>query len=299
MAPSPPAPHVHPGRARIGRRSFVLLLVLAAGLVALAGLGLDPARLAPNQGGLDLARDFFARAVTPALTYEDPGVPDSAPPFLVAVARRTGRTVAFAAAAMSLALGLGVGLGFFASTAWWADETAGRRSGLGAWARRALAPSVYVLTRALIALMRSIHELFWALIFLIALGKSDVLAAIAISLPFAGTLAKIFSEMIDEAPRDAAHALRGAGASPLQTFFFALVPRALPDLGAYAFYRFECALRASAVLGFFGYETIGLALSQSFENLHYGEVWTYLYALVALIAITEWWSGAIRRRLVA
>jgi phosphonate transport system permease protein len=72
----------------------------------------------------------------------------------------------------------------------------------------------------------------------------------------------------------------------------------LPDLTAYTFYRFECALRSSAVLGFFGFPTLGYYIAASFENLHYGEVWTYLYALFILIVIVEWWSGIIRRRFV-
>jgi phosphonate transport system permease protein len=63
-------------------------------------------------------------------------------------------------------------------------------------------------------------------------------------------------------------------------------------------YRFECALRASAVLGFFGLPTIGFYLSASFENLHYREVWTFLYALIVLVVITDCWSAAMRRRLV-
>ena len=105
--------------------------------------------------------------------------------------------------------------------------------------------------------------------------------------------------MIDEAPRDAAAALRAAGASPLQVFVFGLVPLALPDMFAYAFYRFECALRSSAVLGFFGFPTLGYYVAASFENLQYGEVWTYLYALFALVLLVEMWSGAIRRRMVA
>jgi phosphonate transport system permease protein len=105
--------------------------------------------------------------------------------------------------------------------------------------------------------------------------------------------------MIDEAPRDAAGAMRDAGASPLQVFFVGLVPRALPDMSAYAFYRFECALRSSAVLGFFGFPTLGYYIAASFENSLYGEVWTYLYALFILIAAADWWSGSLRRRFVA
>ena len=156
-----------------------------------------------------------------------------------------------------------------------------------------------ILPRILIALLRSVHELIWAVLFLAAFGRSNLSAVIAIAIPTMGTMAKVFSEMIDEAPRDAAQALRATGASPLQVYLFGLLPRALPDITAYGFYQFECALRASAVMGFFGFATLGYYISASFENLYYGEVWTYLYALIALIVVAEWWSGEVRRRFVA
>jgi phosphonate transport system permease protein len=78
-----------------------------------------------------------------------------------------------------------------------------------------------------------------------------------------------------------------------------LLPRALPDLVAYAFYRFECVLRSSAILGFFGFPTLGLYIRQSFNATNYGEVWTFLYALFALVILADTWSGAIRKRVLA
>ena len=87
--------------------------------------------------------------------------------------------------------------------------------------------------------------------------------------------------------RDAAVALRAAGASPLQVVVFGVLPRAQSDMTAYAFYRFECALRASAILGFFGFSTLGLYIRQSFNSTNYGEVWTYLYVLIALVVSAE------------
>jgi len=122
-------------------------------------------------------------------------------------------------------------------------------------------------------------------------------AVIAIAIPYAGTLAKVFSEMLDEAEDGAADALRWSGANSLQIFAFGLLPRALPDMGAYAFYRFECALRSAAILGFFGFPTLGLYIQQSVGELYFREAWTYLYALFALIVLVEWWSGALRQRL--
>ncbi len=288
-APSvPPAPSV-----LVGRRRWVLLSLLAAGLVAWLALDLSARDLVPGAGGAAIARAFFAAALEPALDYEAGFVPSGAGSFLGRVGAAVHRTIVFAAAAMSLALVGGVALGFLASRAWWSEGLAGGRS------RRALGPAVQGATRLLIAGMRSVHELLWAVLFLAAWGLSTASAVIAIAIPFAGTLAKVFSEMLDEAPRDSARALRAAGAAPGQVFLFGLLPRALPDMSAYAFYRFECAVRSSAVLGFFGYETLGYYLRASFDNLHFREVWTYLYALLAVVLLLEAWSAVLRRRFVA
>jgi phosphonate transport system permease protein len=280
----------------IGRRRAVLAAIAAAGLWAAFELDLDPRQLDPGVGGLAIAREFLGSALTPAVTYEAESVPAGASPFLLKVLVACRTTVIFAAAAISLALVVGLGLGFLASSAWWTDDAA---SGSRRRYQRFGRPLVWSVARVSIALMRSVHELLWAVLFLAAFGLNHVAAVIAIAIPYAGTLAKVFSEMLDEAPREAAHALRSAGASPLQVLLFGLLPRALPDMSAYAFYRFECALRSSAVLGFFGYPTLGYFLAASFENLHYREVWTYLYALIALAIALDLWSGALRRRWVA
>jgi phosphonate transport system permease protein len=267
-----------------------LLLVALSGLWAAIKLDLTPHRLVPDTGGLRLAARFLGAALTPALTYEAEFVPAGAPPLLGRVGIAAMKTIAFAAAATSLALLGGGGLAFLASHSFW-SERGGRRS--------PVAPVVYGVTRTVIALSRSVHELLWAVVFLSAMGLTPIAAVVAIAIPYAGVFAKVFSEMLDEAPRDTAAALRDAGASPFRAFLFGLVPRALPDMTGYALYRFECALRSAAVLGFFGIPTLGLYLQQSFANAHYREVWSYLYAMFALVVTLDWWSGAVRRRMVA
>jgi phosphonate transport system permease protein len=277
-----------PRRFPLGARAGVLLAITCAGAAAYAALGLSPGQLMPQRGGLEIVRRFFARALTPALTYESSFVPEGTAPLAVKVGGAALKTVAFAAAAMSLALVIGLALALPASSAWWEGE---RRS--------PFAVVLWGATRALIGFMRSIHELLWAVLLLAAFGLTPFAGVLAIAIPYGGTLAKIFSEMIDEAPRASGFALRAAGSSPSQVFFFGLLPRALPDMGAYAFYRFECAVRTSAVLGFFGFETLGYFIRASFDNVHYGETWTYLYALLLLVIAIDAWSGALRRRFVA
>lgn len=280
-----------------GRRWVLLGITIAAVLAALT-LDASLSGLAPQRGGTELVLRFVARAFSPALDYEGE-VPEGTAPLWMSALAAARRTVVFAAAAMSLALVGGVVLGFLGSSAWWSGAP---RAGNGRVQRafyRGFAPAVWAAARVLIVGMRSVHELLWAVLFLAAMGLNNVTAVVAIAIPYAGTLAKVFSEMIDEAPRDAALALRAAGATNLSVFALGLVPRALPDMCAYAFYRFECAIRSSAILGFFGFPTLGYSISASFENLHYGEVWTYLYALCALVIAIELWSGALRRRFVA
>jgi len=285
-------------RPRLGRRGVVLLAIALAALAAFLVLDAPLEGLVPQRGGLGIVRDFFARMFRPALTYET-AVPPGTTPLLLETLAAMRRTLVFAVAAMSLAVPVGFVLGFLGSTAWWSGELAGGGSRTTRRLRRSIAPAIWSATRVLIVAMRSVHELLWAVIFLAAFGLTTTSAVIAIAIPYGGTLAKIFSEMMDEAPRDAALALRGAGAAPSQVFCFGLLPRALPDMGAYAFYRFECAVRSSAVLGFFGFPTLGYSISAAFENLHYGEVWTYIYALAALVVAIEMWSSALRRRFVA
>ena len=276
----------------IGPRGWVLLSLLASAVWASVTLDLDVRRLVPTDGGWSVAAEFLARAVSPALTYEAAVVPSGTRPLLIKAAEAARMTLAIAAAAMSLALVAGGALGLCASTFWWRGSAPGVR-------RRLPLVMAYAGLRVLIAVMRSIHELFWAVLLLAAFGLGNLTAVVAIAIPYTGVLAKVFSELIDEAPRDAGEALDGLGASRFQAFIFGVLPRALPDMGAYAFYRFECALRSSAILGFFGFPTLGYYVTASFENLHYGEVWSYLYVLFALIALVDWWSGQLRRRLVA
>ncbi|MDP6977040.1 MAG: ABC transporter permease subunit [Myxococcota bacterium] len=281
----------------------VRVILITSGVVACAlawgALGLGLSDLVPTSGGLSLAGRFFARAFSPAWQSEARFVPDGTPPLLEVAFEATLQTLILGAAAMSLALVLGLALGFAASSAWWSGAGPESRRGVYGMLRRSFLPFLCGASRLLIVVMRSVHELLWAVLFLAAVGLNDLAAVFALAIPYGGVLAKIFSELVDEAPRESARSLRGLGASGLQTYWFALIPRALPDMVAYGFYRFECILRSSAVLGFFGFPTLGLYIRQSFNATNYGEVWTFLYALLILVVAADAWSGAVRKRVLA
>lgn len=286
MTPSPSLP-AQP--SAFGARSKLVLAIGAACVWAAWQLELDLDTLFPDGRRLQILEEFFAAAVIPDLS----GV------VMGQLVTGVCNTIAFATAAMALALVAGMVLGFFASTAWWSeDDNNGSDGTCVTCLRCTLCPAIFILARVVIAVFRSIHELFWAVIFLVALGLNPMSGVIAIAIPYGCTLAKVFAEMIDEAPRDAAIALRGVGASAMQVYCFGLLPRAAADMTAYAFYRFECTLRSAAILGFFGFETLGYFIRLAFEETLYGQCWTFLYALLALVVTADWWSGAFRRSFV-
>src|SRR5262249_16848466 len=57
----------------------------------------------------------------------------------------------------------------------------------------------YRAARVLASSLRSVHELFWALVFLQFLGLNAVTGILAIALPYTGIFAKVFAEMLEEA----------------------------------------------------------------------------------------------------
>jgi phosphonate transport system permease protein len=244
-----------------------LLIILGCGLLAAWYIDLHPRYLNPGEGGVRLAKKFFSAAFHPSISESG----------------RSGlfnaivQTIKIAAAAVGLSVMLGVVLSFFC--------------------REASPVGVRRLFRSLMSMLRSVHELLWATLFLAAFGMSPIAAVIALSIPYTGTFAKLYAEMIDEMERGPENALRANGAGSLQVFLFAQLPMASADIVSYTLYRFECALRSSAVMGFMGVTTLGYYISTAYENAYYHEVWAYLYVLILLVLFFEKWSDLLRHRL--
>lgn len=160
---------------------------------------------------------------------------------------------------------------------------------LGAVAGLLLAPFWHLRgVRALSVLLRSVHELFWALVLLQIFGISPVTGVLAIGLPYAGTFAKVFAEQIEEAdPRPAAVLPPRTGA--FSRFLWARLPLVTGQMQSYLLYRVECGLRSSAVLGFIGLPTLGFQLDTFFRQGDYGPAGAIMAIYILLIATLRGW----------
>ena len=209
--------------------------------------------------------------------------------FLSLMLRPLVETVAIAFLGISLAIALALPLSILATDAKTLSPLAERRGA----ARR----FAYAAARLVLNLMRSIPELIWAMIFVRLIGLGPAAGVLAIGIGYAGVLGKVFAEIFESLPQSPAEGLASAGASPLKVFAFGVLPAAMPLLGSYTLYRFDCAIRASAILGLVGAGGLGLQLELSLKMFAYDEVATQVIALFLLVAAADQASRWIRRGL--
>ena len=120
------------------------------------------------------------------------------------------------------------------------------------------------------------------------------MAILAIGIPFGAVSAKVVSDLIDDTAGDAWTALRAAGAGRLAAQCYGVMPFAGRDIVSYGVYRLECGIRSAAILGVIGAGGLGFELALSFQALRYEEMWTLIWALVAVSGLADLWSARIR-----
>lgn len=143
--------------------------------------------------------------------------------------------------------------------------------------------------RLLCAFLRSVHELFWALILIQVTGLSPATGILAVAIPYAGIFAKVFAEMIEEADLSAERVLP-VGTSIIARFAYARIPELAPQFWTYTLYRLECGMRSTLVLGFVGLPTIGFHLDSYFKQGHYAQAAALLLAFYGLIGTRRIWA---------
>ena len=152
-------------------------------------------------------------------------------------------------------------------------------------------------TRLLLNALRSIPELVWASLLLIAAGLGPFAGTLALGLHTAGVLGRLFAEAIENAPAGPGFALRARGVSEGRVFWYATLPQVLPQLMSYTLYRWENNIRAAAILGVVGAGGLGQMLAFHMGLFQMGETSSVLVAMLILVALVDALSYASRRGL--
>lgn len=229
---------------------------------------------------LSVMAGFLADFVPPAASHE----------FLGLLVKATLETLAMATAGIALAFLIAVPLALAMTRA-----LSVARIGPGPGRRREMA--LRQATRALTILLRSIPELVWALVFVRLLGLGAAAGVAALAITYGGMLAKVYAEILESTDTRPARTLLEAGASRLAVLFYGLLPLVAQELTSYTVYRWECAVRASVVMGFVGAGGLGQLMDQSIKMLAGSEVSSILICFLLLVLLADALSASFRRLL--
>jgi phosphonate transport system permease protein len=197
---------------------------------------------------------------------------------------------------------------FLAKTAWAALQTlavsalgtllaalAGSVLALPAAGRFGVAPRAFA--RFVLNWLRSVPELVWAALMVLAAGLGPFAGALALSLHTTGVLGRLFAEALENVPGDAEHAIADAGGGAVVAFAYGSLPRVLPQCVAYTLYRWEMNIRMAAVLGFVGAGGLGQMLYFHLSIFQQAQAATVLIAMFVLVFAVDAFSSTFRRGL--
>ena len=150
--------------------------------------------------------------------------------------------------------------------------------------------------RFVLNLLRSVPELVWATLMVLAAGLGPFAGTLALALHTTGVLGRLFAEALENSPPTPAEALAGGGAPALVTFLYGTLPLVAPQWLAYALYRWEMNIRMAAILGFVGAGGLGALLYYSLSLFQEAQASTVIIAMLAMAVAVDGASAWLRRR---
>jgi phosphonate transport system permease protein len=270
------------------RTSTLLGLAFLAAFVGSWHLAqIHPLALFEAEGRRNMAR-FLAGMFPPA----------HSPEFLLGLWRPLLETIQISVMGTVLAIVIGFPLGLLGTASLSHRGTLHDAELAGAPARRLGRMLPYVLARGVLSVFRCIPEFVWAFMFVRAVGLGPVPGVLAIGISYGGMLGKVYSEILENQGQEVSEALQATGASRWKVLLYGMLPQALPQLVAYTLYRWECAVRASAVLGFVGAGGLGQQIELSMRMFNFNEVITLVLVLLLLVAAMDALSARLRAAIV-
>ena len=170
---------------------------------------------------------------------------------------------------------------------------------LGASANLATGPVMRFVTRRVLEFCRTVPELVFALLFVVAFGLGPVPGVLAIAIHTYGALGKLFFEVVENIDMKPVEGAIASGASHWQAIRYAAVPQVLSNFASYALLRFEINVRGAAVMGFVGAGGIGQDLIEAVRKFYYSDVSAILCLVIATVMLIDLGTERLRHRLIA
>lgn len=156
---------------------------------------------------------------------------------------------------------------------------------------------IYSALRALLNITRSMEPIIWAIIFSVWVGIGPFAGMLALVVHTIASLAKLYSEQIEDINAGPIEAISATGAGRLQILWFAVVPQVLIPFLSFTIYRWDINVRMATIIGFVGGGGIGTLLTQYQGLSKFNEVGTLVIIITAVVWLLDVASARVREAL--
>jgi phosphonate transport system permease protein len=155
------------------------------------------------------------------------------------------------------------------------------------------------MSRRLLEFCRTVPDIVFALIFVVAFGLGPLPGVLALAIHSAGALGKQFFETTENIDMKPVEGLRAVGASYVQTIRYAALPQVIASFATFALLRFEINVRGATVLDFVGAGGIGQDLMEAIRKFYYSDVSAILVMIIAVVMTIDISTQYLRRALIS
>ncbi|PWB81478.1 MAG: phosphonate ABC transporter, permease protein PhnE [Methylocystaceae bacterium] len=154
------------------------------------------------------------------------------------------------------------------------------------------------LTRRFLEICRTVPDIVFALVFIFAFGLGALPGVLALALHTAGSLGKLFRELVENIDLKPVDALTATGANFWQVIRFAVWPQVASNYVGYGLLRFEMNVRGATVVGFVGAGGIGQDLVAAIRKFYYTDVSAILVMIIVTVFVIDLTTERLRHRLL-
>jgi phosphonate transport system permease protein len=159
------------------------------------------------------------------------------------------------------------------------------------------APWLQFTVRRLMEFCRTVPDIVFALIFVIAFGLGPMAGVLAIMIHSVGALGKLYSEIVENIDMKPVEGVRSTGADWVSCMRFAVLPQVAAGFASYTLLRFEINVRGASVMGFVGAGGIGQELVVAVRKFYYSDVSAILLMIIVTVFVIDIGAGWARGRL--
>ncbi len=157
--------------------------------------------------------------------------------------------------------------------------------------------AIYVVVRLLFTIIRSIDVLIVVIVMVIVFGLGNAAGVFGLAFHNIGVMGKLYSEAIEGIEAGPLEAITATGANRFQVVWTAVLPQLFNPFVSLSIYRLDTNVRLAPIIGFVGGGGIGQVLFQNIQLLRYPQAGTIILLIVITVAVMDFASAQIRRRL--